>query len=487
MNIIFKGNLLIAIIILTLASACKKDVHPYDSKTDEVAFATPNDIQIATYGTYAGLVPEAYEKMQHFMGEYGGDNVALSGNTSDALRNVYNYNHIPTMYVINNFWSQAYKVIYSANQVIAHIEDGKSSMLDQLKGENLFLRAMVHFDLVRFFGRPYSQDQGNNPGVVIKNNVLSNDLPSRSTVKEVYDFIIDDLKTAASLMTINKTASFASKEAALALLSRVYLYKEDNAEVIAYSDSVINSNRYQLLATDAYKTYFTTSPDANVETIFAIRNTNADDIGKSSIGSMYYNDPVTGTSGWGQMYASLDYMNLLNKYSEDVRHSFIEIQKAPNGIDTLKRGNVPKFYVNKYSWQEGTVNVSSPVYLRLAEMYLNRAEANAKIGNDQLAIDDINVIRTRAGLSGLQLYAVNDLKGHANVLEVVLEERRLELAFEAQRPLDLFRNHLPLVRAYPGFHSENRYNQTILPTSPFIIQYIPERELLVNPNLTQNP
>lgn len=486
-TILNKKVFLVFATFIVAASGCRKDLQPYDSKSNKVSLATPDDLQIATYGTYSGLVLPNYERLAHFLAEYGGDNVALSGNTGDPLRNVYNYDHIPTSGLINNFWSQAYKVIFSANGVITHIQDGESQTLDQLKGENLFIRAMVHFDLVRFYGRPYSQGGGNNPGVVIKDNTDNGTLPLRSTVKEVYDFIVSDLTKAVSLMTVPKTASFATREAAQALLSRVYLYEENNQQAINYADSVINSNRYQLLLSNAYKTFFTLSPDANTETIFAIHNTMADNLDKGSIGSMYYNDPATGTSGWGQVYASLAYMDLLNKYPEDVRHSFVEVQLAPNGTDTLKRGNVPKIYVNKYSWQEGAVNLSSPVYLRLAEMYLNRAEANAKLGNGHLAIEDVNVVRRRAGLSGSELYTVDDLKGHASVFDVVLEERRLELAFEAQRPLDLFRNNLPLIRAYPGFHSADRYNQTILPNSPLIIQYIPERETIVNPNLDQNP
>lgn len=169
-------------------------------------------------------------------------------------------------------------------------------------------------------------------------------------------------------MTEEKTASFASKEVAYALLSRVYLYKEDNANAILYADKVLESNRYQLLDIESYKTYFTAVPESNSETIFAIRHTLVDNRDKGAIGSMYYNDPATGSSGWGEMYASLEYVNLLNMYPEDVRHSFIEIQMDPNGVDTLKRGNVPKFFVNKYNWQEGVVNLSSPVYLRLAEI-----------------------------------------------------------------------------------------------------------------------
>jgi len=474
------------IAFMTLVSACEMHLEPYNSKSNDAALGTPEDLQIATYGTYAGLVVPDYVKMQHQLGEYPGDNVALSGNTGDPLRQIYNYNHLPGLAVTTNFWKQAYQVIFSANQIIERIQDGQSPKLDQLKGENLYLRAMAHFDLVKYFGRPYTQGQGNNPGVVIKASNKEVGLPSRSTVKEVYDLVVADLEKAASLMTDEKPASFASREVAYALLSRIHLYMEDNAKAIEYANLVINSDRYELLSTNAYRKYFWEIPDNNSETIFAIRHMLSDNRDKGSLGSMYYSD-VTGTAGWGQMYASLDFMRLINKYPEDARHSFIEIQKAANGVDTIKRNNVPKFFINKLSWQEGAINLSSPVYLRLAEMFLNRAEANAKLGNDQLAIDDVNIIRTRAGLSGAALYTVGDLKGHASILDVVLEERRLELAFEAQRPLDLFRNNRPLVRNYIGFHSADLRHQTVLPTDSRIIPYIPEREVLLNTNLAQNP
>lgn len=477
---------LVASAIAITAGACEMNLEPYDSKTDEAALKTAGDVQTATYGVYAGLVHQDYTRVQHFLGEYPGDNVALSGTTSDPLYNIYNYTDFPGNPRTDAFWRQAYKVIFSANQVIASIEDGESAMLDQLKGENLYVRAMVHFELVRFFGRPYPQNNGNNPGIVIVDSPTGEEFPARSTVKEVYDFIIADLQKAATLMTEDKSSIFASKEVAYALLARVYLYMEDNENAILYANKVIESGRYQLLDTEPYKTYFRSVPENNPETIFAIRHTVADNRLKSAIGSMYYNDPVTQSTGWGEVYASVDFVKLLNKYPEDARHSFIELQLDPSG-DTLKRGNVPKYFVNKYNWQEGVANLSSPVYLRLAEMYLIRAEANAKLGNDELALEDVNLIRQRAGLSGTDLYTTADLKGHATVLDVVLEERRLELAFEGQRPADLFRNNRPLIRAYPGFHSQDRYHQTILPTDDRVVFFIPEREVVVNRNLEQNP
>jgi hypothetical protein len=99
----------------------------------------------------------------------------------------------------------------------------------------------------------------------------------------------------------------------------------------------------------------------------------------------------------------------------------------------------------------------------------------------------VNTIRTRAGLSGKALYMVEDLKGRGSVLNVVLEERRMELAFEGHRPGDLYRNNLPLVRAYPGLHGTDNFHFRVEPTNSRIIFYIPEREVNINKNLVQNP
>lgn len=467
-------------------SSCEKNLQPYDSKSDETALNTLTDLQAATYGSYAGIKAPDYTLRLFWMSIYPADNVALSGATTDPIYNDYTYTHFAAQADATVFWRLAYKAIYSANRVIEKINDGESATLDQLKGENLYLRALSHFFLVRFFGRPYSQGQGNNPGVPIKNNV-ENDLPARNTVKEVYDFIVADLLKASELMTMDKDSRFASKEVAYALLSRVYLYMEDNENAILYANKVINSGRYSLMETGPYRKYFTLHPEDNPETIFAIRNIPSDNQFYDAIGNQFYNDPVTQATGYGESYASLDLIDLINQYPEDARHSFIELQLDPNTGDTLKRGNVPKFYVNKFNWQDGIANVSSPVISRLAEMYLNRAEANAKLGNSQEAIDDVNIIRKRAGLSGSALYTVDDLKGRASVLDVVLEERRLEFFFEGHRYYDLYRNNLPMIRSYPGFHGTDHYNFRVDPRANNIIYLIPQYSIVNNPNLTQNP
>ncbi|SHM59447.1 RagB/SusD family nutrient uptake outer membrane protein [Mucilaginibacter sp. OK098] len=488
-------------IITTLFNACKK-VEPSTAIDEKVALSNAADIATATIGTYAVLRNPAYVRSGHFLMEYPGDNIAQGQPSSDDLSRCYRYTQIPTGGHATNFWVQGYHLIAGANKVIAAIPDNASADLKQLKGENIYLRAMVEFNLVRIFGRPYTQGNGNNPGVPLLSENSTDYFPARSSVKDVYGAVIADLLKAADMMTVAKSDIFASKEVAYALLSRVYLYMNDNANAIKYADLVINSGRYTLLQGGAYSGYFSGVPEDNTETIFCIRYTKTQDEGFSAIGSMYYSglgpdgtSPITtpggqGNTGWGEIYASKTYVEDLDKNPADLRHSFI----APYTIDGVLQmnkkltPNTPMYYITKYSFQEGIVTLSSPVYLRLAEMYLNKAEANAKLGNSQLALDDVNTIRTRAGIPTLTLSDV----GAGNVLGAVLEERRLEFAFEGQRSYDLFRNNLPLVRNYPGTHSLNNVPntnimQTVLPTDPRVIFYIPQSEIDINPKLTQNP
>ncbi|MTI87799.1 MAG: RagB/SusD family nutrient uptake outer membrane protein [Balneolaceae bacterium] len=497
---VFKSVSTIAIgFVLLLFTGCDLTTNPYNGKSNEQALETEQSLEAATRGNYQIMVGGGgyyyYAKHLFYINEFPGDNVSLSGTTTDPLFYAYNYDHIKNMGNTQNLWRWGYEIVAGANKVIEAIGDGSSTELDQIKGENLFLRALVHFQLVNVFGQPYALNPG-ELGVPIVNFTGLDQRPARATVSEVYDFIVSDLKEAASLMNVPKNSSYASKEGAYALLSRVYLNMEENQLAIEYANKVINSGRYNLVDTETFKKYFTLLNENNPETIFAIKHTEEDDHGYGNIGSMYLKGD--GGVGWGEMYASESYRNLLNQYENDARHAFIEPQYVrdangdivtdDNGNPMLhKRNGYPKYYVNKFSYQQGVVSLSSPVVLRLAEMYLIRAEANAKLGNDAQAIQDVNLIRQRAGLSGGELYTTGDLKGHNSVLDVVLEERRLELAFEGHRKYDLLRNNRPIVRNYPGTHLDpGETTQVIQPSNPRVVFFIPQSEMQLNENLVQN-
>ncbi len=502
----FKAILLIGALVLGMG-ACKKNFSPSTAIDEKDALTTPGDIATATVGNYGGLRSNDYIRSGHFLAEYPSDEVAQGEPSSNDLTNCYRYTHLTTSDHANRFWGRCYYVIGGINKIIAAIPDDASKELLQLKGENLYLRAMLHFNLVRIFGRPYPQNNGDNPGVPIINETLTYEQTltvSRSKVSEVYAFVIADLQRAAALMTIKKANIYASTQVVNALLARVYLYMGDNNKAIEFANKVINSNDYSLLQGAAYTSAPKNVPENNKEIIFAIRYTTTQDAGQSSIGAMYFSGDATGATldkgnnGHGQMYASKKYWDSLQLNPTDLRISFISPhRKIVNGVSVLQFNTgstppVPMYYVNKYTLQEGIIRLSSPVYLRLAEMYLIRAEANAKLGNDQLALNDVNLLRTRAGLTGAALHTLASIAASGkSALDVVLDERWLELAFEGHRIYDLFRNGRPMIRNYPGLHALNvspaNVNQTVLATDNRAIFFIPENEIAKNPNLTQNP
>ena len=464
------------------------------------------------------------------MSEYSGDNIMISGGTTDALFFFYNYQRTPNNSRNNRFWSNSFKAIVGTNRVIESLTEGDTADEDQVIGENYYIRALVFFQMGNVFGKPYNQGTG-NLSIPLKLTSDITDLPDRNTVGEVYDQVIKDLLKAESLMTINKGASFASKEAAQALLSRVYLYMGDNS-----------SSRFSVMNTLA--------PAENEEAIFSITLTKDIDISGTedwyTIGSFYAN--IDGV-GWEEMYASQTYLELINKNEGDLRKSFIEPQylldnndkKIPaiywvdnsytyqfrrttnnNGLITFtedgttynlesetingqtqyyfngtngrqnvtfdfdmdKRNGYPKFFILKASQQENDLHLWSPTVSRLAEMYLNKAEALAHQGANQEALNTINTLRSRANVPQ---YTLSNLPSGKTVLDVVLEERRLELAFEGHRKFDVYRNGNTMDRRYPGTHLNNSNPfYEIEATNNVILEFIPEQQILIQPTLIQN-
>ena len=113
----------------------------------------------------------------------------------------------------------------------------------------------------------------------------------------------------------------------------------------------------------------------------------------------------------------------------------------------VHRNTFPKYFVTKFSYQDGEPMLSSPVLLRWGEVVLNRAEAYAKMGNTAKALEDVNLIRNRAGIPAME---AGNLHGYTDILDVVLDERRMELSFEGHRMFDVYRNRRTMDRRYAG-------------------------------------
>jgi hypothetical protein len=429
---------------------------------------------------YKGITDfrSTYARNIHQMLEYSSDNVTLSGTTTDPLFFAATREHYPAMENSTYVWYVAYKMINAANYNIESVAEGTSTVNDYLLGENYFLRAMAHFDLLRLFAKPYSHGTGND-GVILRLSSSGSDNLPRATVGESYNQVETDLLKAAELMSAGNSrgVEYASKEAAWALLSRLYLYMEKNDKAIEYSTKVIESPLFELVTKENYLNSFWNTYTSN-ESIFVMKHLLQDDRSTGSIGSMYLTDGI----GWGEVYVSETLRTILAAHPDDVRNTLIKPQYKNDGVTVETRNGIPKYFITKHSYQDEVVTLNSPHVVRLAEMYLNRAEAYAKSSEEQKALDDANVIRARAGLAVDDLYSLGDLQGETTVLGAVLQERRLELAYEGHRTIDVFRNKLSMDRDYPGIQPQ----EIISWEDNRNIYFIPQDEIFANNLASQN-
>jgi len=504
----YKIALLSAILVFALLHSCNKmDVFPSDQINTGSLGNTTDGIINVTNGNYAlfkdqvvfnGFVDDNNQYLRQYfqMSSFAADDIVCGQKTEDPLYYSFTQTHSPDQANSRFFWYVSYKIVNGANTVIEIIndKDDKDETINQLLGENYFLRALMHFNLLKFYAKPYTHGSPNsNLGVILRKSTSEDGNKARATVQEGYDFIIEDLLRATALMSIDRGSQYASKEAAWALLSRLYLYMEDHNKTIAYADSVINSGRFSLESASTYPDYFPNAISRN-ETIFSIAFTPADNRGKfGSIASMLYSD---GNSGWGEEFASKSLRDLMDDHIEDVRWAYIDTSFSDNGSIRKKNG-IEVYYITKFSFQDGDPNLSSPVMFRLAEMYLNRAEAYAKMGNEGNALADVNEIRSQRGLEGA---LITGLPSGSTILDVVLNERRIELAFEGHRAMDVYRNKQNMIREYWGYHLKNLNSNDIDLSSPptgydnlevdwndpRIIYYIPVDEILANILCVQN-
>ena len=555
----------IALAALAMVS-CEMDHFRSDTMTSSQLAADPGAAVYTTDGNYSmfkdcllynGSTYSGNTYIRHYfqMSEFRGDNMTLSGRTTDPLYEAYTYTDNATLRNNNYFWFVAYKIIYGANSNINAIVTGASTESDHMKGENLFMRAIAHFHLATIYAKPYSCGR-DNMGVVIRTSTDCSET-KRATVGEVYDQVVEDLIEAAKLMkggSRRGDAGYISYETAMALLSRVYLYMGENDKVIEIANELLGSNAASKLDPDLRNIFV--NARGSKETLWCVAHTAVETQERGSIGSMYYSPDGTGGTGWCEIYWSDPLMELFLRHPEDKRFnayfeqygatgeadkrivhwavatdngtyenkitnnvamnadgkwaftyqgaSYVVEEEVVNGYTqtylmdggkktrcyvrpnadmiTGVRNSFPMYMMNKFSGQDGDTNLSSPIMIRWAEVILNRAEAYAKTGQDALALADVNTIRARAGIPAWDAAWSWGDHGYNSVLEVVLDERRMELCFEGQRTQDVYRNSLKMDRQFAGVHQW----EVIDYTDDRIPYQIPSDEYLVS-GIEQNP
>ena len=499
--------ILILLPLLLWQTGCMKDVNPSDALSTETITGSADGLKNAVNGAYSLLTDHVpfngttddnnmYLRQYFQLSDFASDDIVCGQTTEDPLFYSFSLDHAPTQTNTRYFWYISYKIINDANTVIEAVNklQNVDAATQQMLGECYFLRAFSHLNLVKLFAMPYTQ-QAAAPGVILRTSTSDPAQKARATVAEVYAQVIADAGKAAELMNQSRGPQYASREAAWALLSRAYLYEGKNDSTVYYANKVIGSGRFTLTTTATYPDMFANAAAAS-ETILCVAFTPIDDYKKfGSIASMIYSD---GNSGWGEEFASASLRDTMSANPEDVRWKYIVPLKDGNGAVQQKNG-IDIYYISKFSGQGGSPTLSSPILFRLAEMYLNKAEAEAKLGNTAAALDDVDMIRSNRGLSGALYH--QQVPAGKTALDLVLKERRLELAFEGHRTYDVYRNKRVMNRTYWGYHlpglkqsdinpavNPSGYNGMLIqPDNPKIVYYIPIDEVETNKLCTQNP
>ena len=365
----------------------------------------------------------------------------------------------------SSLWSYAYYTISWANNIINNVDGKETSTvttqdLNNLKAEALFMRALCHFDLVITYAQPYTS-QPESLGVPV---VLVTELgqPARNTVAEVYDQIVADLVEAEGLISDNFTrndandpAAMVSKSAIQALLSRVYLYMGQWQNSADYATKVINSGKYKLADASDYLDMWSASvAPTNGEIIFEVFGSSSNSYWGSFESISYVTDP----EGYGDVCVTQDLVDLYTD-ATDVR------------LDLFYQNENDNIITKYYGKNAGTPRPVNIPILRLAEMYLNRAEA----------------ISNGASISGVT--ALGDLQTIANKRGATVStpfdvfiERRKELMFEGHIVYDYARCKRSLTRT----DFDEASNKDVPFPSYRWAMPIPKRELDANPNMEQN-
>jgi starch-binding outer membrane protein, SusD/RagB family len=448
-----------------ILAGCKKnlDQQPTDTFSETNAFQTIQHAQLGVneaYSRYSAYANDMYvNAVLSDEAKLGKDN---AGQGALSYRWQYASDATAGGDVVAG-WGSYYSMIDQVNQVLDILPKVTATPSEEprrniLKGQLLGLRAIAHFSLLEMYSDRYEAGRKGVP-VMLKHDLLGK--PSRNTMGEVMAQIEKDLTDAKALLPAVTVATFSdtvmNQINIAGYQARIALYKRDYDNAIIHATTVINSAVKPLVTGTAFTGIWT---DANSNEILFKRRYST----SSSIGSMW-------TTTGGLIYiAPSD--KLVAAYGTG------DIRKA-----AYIGGTAGAYYVNKFYTSSRGGRVVDSKAMRMAEMYLIRAEAYAKrnSGTDLAnGAADINALRAQR-ITGYTpvVFATN-----TDLFNAVMDERFKELAFEGFRWYDLKRNNLPIQRLSSD---ANPAWMTLSETSTLWLLPIPRSEIDANPNIQQNP
>lgn len=493
-----------AILAASLSSCVNDwlDVTPSDGTDADAALTSSSDLAAARTGMYKALKGNSnlvdYYGQQFFVygdvhagDDYQYNNIGGSNRASFYYDMTYQTasEFSSSTSSSNVAWKSPYIVIGRANRIIAAAEGGALSdaaeakaTIDQYAAEAKVLRALAHFDLVRIYGKPYTEDQGASLGVPLVTGVLeSNAKPARSTVAEVYTQVVKDLTEAISsnALATETEPGYVSVWGAKAILSRVYLNMGDYANALSVAEDIIKNSGAALWTRDQYFKAWDASTPNESEFLFRLNvagSTDNNDL--NGIGNLQQRE------GYKEMVATKKFVDMLTSDPKDVRNDMFLPATAAKEVATY---GTNKVFLNKLRGQGGNLrNVTIVPIIRLSEVYLTAAECAFRNNDKTKAVEYLNDLVKNRTTTMASLATVDNI-----TLERILIERRKELIGEGQRYFDALRNNETITRytseADKGWHKTLSKEAQSFNRDYFkAIAAIPQAEINANPNIKQN-
>jgi len=436
---------IITIVSFVGLAACNKflDVQPKASISGENIIVDETSANAALNGVYSAL--RSYYSVDFQSIAYlSGDNIEWTGSQSQ-VQEFINHQVNAENATISSTWKGIYVAINRANQVIKNVTELDENVIaqsvrDRIAGEAYFIRALAYFDLVRTWGGvPLTTEPtlnvGDNAGI------------TRSSAEATYAQVLADLNQAENLLTETTNRFQATRKTVWALKARYYLYNNNWQEAINYATRLIDDRaNYELL--NPYYAFFADGVTGTRESVFEIFY-NANELNPHR--GQWQPQQNGGTRQWAP---NNTFVNLVNDPETGGSRSAL-----------VARDNQNRWYGNLYYRSPAT----DPSYvIRIAELYLIRAEALSELNESEQARADLNAVRSRAGLAN------NTATNSDDLLLAIENERRLEFGLEAHRWFDLVRTG----RAAAVLNISDP-NKLLMP--------LPSEQLLTDDALEQNP
>lgn len=431
-----KLTIILTVLGLMLITSCEDflDVKPSNYAASETSITNAADAKVAINGIMRKMTSSLYYGRNFVIyGDAKGGDFAVRSQ-GRGLDYYYSFNHSATSNSGSGFWEQIYNCILQVNNLILNIEkleseDKGTAALSDYKAQAMTARALMYFDLVRLYGKPYNMDKASYGVPLVLEPLDAAAQPTRASVEAVYVQILKDLSDAAPLLSKNKVNGYINYYTNKAIEARVHLFMDNFSASLAAAEEVINSDEYSLYSNTEWVGSWATTYGS--ESVFELAILPAE--GDLTTGSLGYYllrlGKVTGASGY--FMASDYWIARMGQDPTDIRWGIMDYDESS---DTRFGSSLKYVGGTAMAGDKASPSAVNIKVIRLSEMYLVAAEAALRLPTpDRVkAASYLNQIRKRSPA----LEAATDA---TVTLDMIIDEKSKEFFAEGLRYFDMLR------------------------------------------------